>query len=660
MLKQKHLSQRIRFMTNSLIIILVLLNTTIQVTKLSRIEVENAHNNVKQTLGITQAQFNGWVDEKKVFLETLINSIEFNQSYLDLDQLEHEIASLSGTVKDISTIYIGTNQGRLIHSDYWRPSADFIVTERMWYIDAINSDTFIMTPPYLDATTGGIVASMAQKITNNSGQPIGVLSIDITLDSLINLISSSETDEGLYAFVVNEAGDILMHSDPTLAPQADGSMINLDSTKAKYEDFFVTERANEAVTGINAAGDSVYSAFTLVPNTDWVIITNYPTKYTTQTIVLEILVALLIFLGGLIFSTIAIANFVKKYITPINQVANSLTEISKGNLNINTANIPRSSWEIDTLTDSLVVVTNSLNMYIKEISDILLNYANGDFTAVPQQNYVGSFSAIKTSLTDISHSLRELLADTNHSATEVSTAANNIAESAGELADATVSQATLLSEFKENTHNIATDIINSIEDIDNSYKSISEMAHKANESKEVANNMESAMNLISSSTQEILKIINQVEDIASQTNLLALNASIEAARAGEAGRGFTIVASEVRELSGKTSEIVKTIYDIINTNLDSVKQGEEMVALTTNVLDNIIEASRETAIVSKNIRDNALNQRDALQDMTSETNRLAQDISKNAAISEENVAISEELSTQANILKSKLDKFIID
>ncbi len=141
---------------------------------------------------------------------------------------------------------------------------------------------------------------------------------------------------------------------------------------------------------------------------------------------------------------------------------------------------------------------------------------------------------------------------------------------------------------------------------------------------------------------------------------MALNASIEAARAGEAGKGFTIVASEVRELSTKTTETVKDIYEIIKTSLASVEQGEQMVTLTTNALEEIIVSSDQTAQVSKDIRDNALRQKESLYKIVEDTEKLSDDISKNASISEENVAISQELASQAENLKCQMEFFVIE
>jgi len=658
MVKQKKLSSKIRMRVNYLMMTLITINALIKVVDLSSLTLENAHNNVNQTLNTSLAHFEGWVKEKIAFLKTLSLTIEHDTNGIDFELLQKEFAASKSLLSDIDSVYIGTPNQIFIHSDYWIPPADYDATTREWYIQALKANDFYMTSPYVDATTGQLVVSLSKKLVDSNNVFIGVIGIDIQLTKLAEIVDNLSTSDGLYSFITNTNNDILMHSNKDLLPQLDGTMFNMETSVSDYENLFKDTPGNIS-TNITTSGVNVYSGYYNIPHTTWKVVTNFPTYHTTQVIVTEIAVAIVTILATLAFSTIVIARFVKKDILPINQVAEALTQISQGNLNVNVSAIPKNSKELDTLTGSLNVVSISLNNYIKEISSILADYAHGDFRPTPKQKYIGDFVAIKTSLIDISNSLKTLLSDTTFSANEVNDAATNISSSASELASLTTSQSDLLNVFRSNIGDIVAEIIGNLEQIDNSYNNISEMATKAHNSKTVSNDMVNAMQHISESTNQILEIINQVESIASKTNLLALNASIEAARAGEAGRGFTIVANEIRLLSGTTSEIVKTIYDIISINLENVKKGEEMVALTTNVLDDIIHSSTSSAKISKNIRDHALRQREELHKIVDDTNHLATDISKNAAISQENVAISQELASQAEVLKSQMDNFII-
>ncbi|ONI44384.1 hypothetical protein AN641_07420 [Candidatus Epulonipiscioides gigas] len=657
---QKPLATRIRKMVNYLMLGLITINSIIKVSELSNVAIDNAHNNVNQLLSRSISDFNGWIENKLIFIQTLSTTLEVTKSYINHDELQHELANLEEVLVDLEAVYFATPDKKIIHSDYWEAPPDYDPTSREWYIKALTTDTFYMTEPYVDATTGELVVSFSDAIRDENNQVVGVLGMDIYLTTLHDIIKNISNEDGLYSLIVNNNYEILVHIDDDLLPQKDGTTTSLsNNSKSDYKELF-SSQANTIVKAVTTSGEKVYSSYSILPYTDWKVITNYPTKYTTNIIITEIIIALITTIGSLIISLLFILKFVKKYINPIDQVVNALTQLSQGNLSTNSSEIVKNSTELESLTNSLTAVSTSLSGYIREISDVLSSYAKGDFRVQPQQHYIGDYNTIKNSLIDIANSLKTVLSGTTLSANEVSDAADNISQSATQLADITFSQTELVSKFKENTNHIATDIISNLEEIDHSYNNILKMSTKANDSKAVSNDMVEAMQLISNSTKEILHIIKQIEDIASQTNLLALNASIEAARAGEAGRGFTIVAGEIRTLSSDTAEIVQTIYEIINTNLASIEKGEKMVALTTEVLDDIIISSTESAATSKGIRDHALQQRDALQQIISDTDMLSRDISKNAAISQENVAISQELASQANMLKSQMEKFIIE
>ncbi|OOB78652.1 MAG: hypothetical protein BEN19_08715 [Epulopiscium sp. Nuni2H_MBin003] len=657
--KQSMLANKMRWIINILIIILISLSSTIKVVQMSSMTIENSHSMVINTAEIVEWQFEAWFAEKATFVNTVAQDISLYQSYNDLNNLDKHLAATVKNIPESTAMYLYTLNGQWAHSTGWRPESNSTIdyTTREWYTGVLETNSTYVTTPYIDSSSGYLVIAIASPVTDSNGNTIAVLSMNIKVAALQEMIEALDTDDGLYAFVITPVGDILMHPSHALLPTEDG-MINLDTTSADYTNL-IKSNAGDIATITSSSGTKSYSAYQEIPIADWRIIVNYPTSYTTKVIITEAITGILLVIAAIIIVNFIIIGFVKKYIDPINKVVECMQSISNGNLNINTTNISRSSYELNSLTDALDVVSKNLHNYITEISSVLNSYSDGDFRPVPEQNYVGDFVAIKNSLSDISIRLRSLLSDTTSSTREVNVAATNIAESAMELAEITASQTEVLSNFKENTSNIATDIISNIESIDKSYITISDMVEKANNSKIIANDMVEAMKIISSSTKEIEQVIKSIEDIASQTNLLALNASIEAARAGEAGRGFTIVATEVRELSSKTATTVQDIYEMIKANLVSVEKGEQMVSLTTSALEEIIIASNDTATASKEIRDNALSQRESLKQIISDTEQLSDDISKNASISEENVAISEELAAQAENLKNQMDYFTI-
>ncbi len=654
---KKPLAKIIHWMVGILIVVLVSINSILKVSELSKFTIDNANLTVITNAELAISKFEGWLNERVTFIDTLANQLKFYGSYNDLTRLESYLYNIENNISDIDALFFATDSD-FVHSN-WDASENFDHTQRDWYSGALsNNGQIYISDPFANTSSNKLVISISREVIDQNGDTAGVIGIVVSLTALNDFIADFETDEGLYVFVIDGDYNILMHPEESYQPTIT-STTNLRNLSGEYS--YLTSTGEGIISVIQSSyGNQCYALHKYVDNTDWIIVTCYPTKYTTEAIITEIILGVALILIALFISKIAIKFFVRKYINPLNDLVNMLIKLSKGDFQVSFLNIPAESIELELLAETSEIVAKNLHNYIDEISSILNSYSDGDFTPVPEQSYVGEFQEIKTSLHSISSRLTILLSDTASSTNEVNIAATNIAESATELANLSTYQANLLGTFKINTTNIATDIINNIEAIDQSYNTISAMSQKANDSREVSQELVCSMHSISDSTKRIQEIIHSIEDIATQTNLLALNATIEAARAGESGRGFAVVAHEVRELSNKTSEIVKDIYNILNTNLLSVSKGEEIVTLTTQTLDEIIVASADTAEVSKTIRDNALTQRDELHKIVADIEVLANEISKNASISQENVAISEELAAQSDNLKDQMEYFLIN
>ncbi len=409
----------------------------------------------------------------------------------------------------------------------------------------------------------------------------------------------------------------------------------------------------------NGHGDDYYSSVRSIEDTPFKVVANYPASEVRVNIFEEVWTCIILLTVGFLVVWLVIVIVIKRFIAPLEDVVKALDEIKNGNLNVQTAHIQMPNKEITNLVNSLQVVSSTMTLYVNEIDEVLDSFADGDFTKEPKQTYIGDFGKIKVSLLNISKHLKELLSNTQSSTNEISTGSNQIACSAQELAQLTIDQCSLIKDFKQETVQVAEDIINIIEDINKSYEIVDAMANKAMHGTSQGKYLAEAMQLISKSNSEMTAVIKSIEDIAEQTNLLALNAAIEAARAGESGRGFAVVASEVRDLSLKTAEIVNSIYIMINDNIQSITKGEEFVEIAVVALDDIAAASEETRNVSKQVSENAVTQKDSLHRIIVNVELLESEMTKNAGISQENVAISQELEAQLETLKDQLSHFVI-
>ncbi len=360
----------------------------------------------------------------------------------------------------------------------------------------------------------------------------------------------------------------------------------------------------------------------------------------------------------MIISKVVIIRRVATLSKPLKDSVKVLSSLKEGKLKVDTSSINVNSAEVAIIVESIDEISNALQLYIAEISSTLKAFSKGDLMRKPSEiEYIGDFKEIDDSLSRISDKLCHLIVDISESTKVVDEDAVYLAQSSAHMTQGTIEQRELVKQFRANSVDITNNIAQSIDQVDKTYDIVRQMKQKASYGQTVANETVDAMHDIIDSTKQISTIIVSIHDIAEQTNLLSLNATIEAARAGESGRGFAIVASEINRLAARTSQTVKEIQDILGHNLETVSLGEIKVANTSKALEEIMIAAQQNEDAASKVRQNALSQRQSLDEMATGTTELSHQIDVGAAISEENATISEELTAKVEELREQLSKF---
>ena len=166
-----------------------------------------------------------------------------------------------------------------------------------------------------------------------------------------------------------------------------------------------------------------------------------------------------------------------------------------------------------------------------------------------------------------------------------------------------------------------------------------------------------AMGEINSCSNEVHNIIKTIEDIAFQTNILALNAAVEAARAGSAGKGFAVVADEVRNLAAKSADAAKSTTELIEKTLAVVNNGSRLTDLTRDSLLSVVDGAETVTEHIRAISQASKEQENAITNIKESISQISTVVHSNTATSEESAAASEELASQAQILKSLTGQF---
>lgn len=363
----------------------------------------------------------------------------------------------------------------------------------------------------------------------------------------------------------------------------------------------------------------------------------------------RVIIMLVILSAVCIAATILICSMVTRNIVrPINEVKEASNTISNGRLNI--ALGYRSKDELGQLADDIRRTAKVLNSYVSEIQSGLTALGNGRLNYRSEVEFKGDFVALGNGLKEISRLLRNSLQQINSSAEQVSNSSQALAQGASE-------QAGSIEELAVSINEIAQSVKDNADSAVDSSRQAALVGQKLEECDGQMETLMKSIHEVKNNSGKITGIVRQIEDIAFQTNILALNAAVEAARAGDAGRGFSVVAEEVRRLATKTAGASKLTAELVEKNSDAVSDGMDAVNLTAQTLKTSVEGARQVSHKMDKISETSVQQADAITQIRKSVELISEIVQGNSATSEESAAASEELSAQAQLLKELVERF---
>jgi len=559
------------------------------------------------------------VHDMEVFSERISLNMYQGESSPDLRIMFSQYRDLH---PEAEITYMGTSHGLFIQEPDVGVPEGYDPRKRPWYIDAMErKGEFIISDPYISASTNEMVVTISQAIKDGSG----VVAVDINLNYLQGLTNQVKIGETGYAILLDRSKKYIAHPTEvagnevvdslatTLYAQENGQLdVTLDGEQ-RIMVFVTNELTGWKLAGSIATAEIVAAAAPILKRTAFI-------------------------LGiAIIIGAVAVFFITKSIIAPIIRLKEQAITISEGDL---TQNIKiQSNDEIGHLGQAFNSMQESLRTLIQNVesSAELVASSAGQLSASAEQTSDAT-AQVATSIQEVAHSA-EMQTDgvdgASRSLADISVGVTQIADNSvkvSELAYRATKEAEIGGQAVSDTVNQMTSIHTSVIESNAITKSLHERS------------------------KEVRSILNVITAIAEQTNLLALNAAIEAARAGEHGKGFAVVADEVRKLAEQSQSSATEIHEIVQgIQVDTANSVEIMEQITENVqggvdvsneaiekFNHILQSLKEITPQMEEVSATAEQVSAAVQEVTATTNEIASSAQGNAAASQQVAASSEE------------------
>ncbi|NFE74464.1 methyl-accepting chemotaxis protein [Clostridium botulinum] len=444
-------------------------------------------------------------------------------------------------------IYLATKDGGYINWPETYIPEKYDPTIREWYKFAIEGNGEIRrTDPYID-TTNTMITSNARIVKDSSGNIIGAVGIDVEQSSISNILNNMKTGKTGFFMIVHDNGTIM----------ADGNNIennfkNIKDVNIENLDNLLDKDSYQFDVKIN--GEKYFVNSKKVEGADWNLAALISEKELNQNMIQTNILFLCIAVIMVLAISIIIIKNVRKITNPIEESAKYLEEIGKGNfiIEINNKYLERSD-EIGIIINGIQDMKNALVNLIYKIKDESTSIEN------EVDNVIEDVNVLNTNLEDISAATEELTA----SVEETAATTDEMALTSKEIEKAIISIANKSKEGADNAKEISKRANTTKENVVISKNKANDIFISTKGKLEEAIESSNVVNQINILSDSIMKITEQ-------TNLLALNAAIEAARAGESGKGFSVVAEEIRKLAEQSKQTVLEIQDVTGKVTGSV------------------------------------------------------------------------------------------
>ncbi|WP_261922952.1 methyl-accepting chemotaxis protein [Shewanella sp. NFH-SH190041] len=444
--------------------------------------------------------------------------------------------------------FVGDEQGNM-YDAHLKNRSGYDSRKRPWYQLAKSAGQQIVTPPYRTKTDHTVVITISEPIQ------AGVVGASVPIQSIIDGVTELSLPDNGFAILVQNNGNVIGYHDPSKIMQP---LSKIDDGLYKHLGQFTDSQ--EGFQEINFDGDNRQKLVWAqkVAGTDWVLLLVLDKATLEAPLGKMLWIQLSLALIALILGAVAISIQINRLFLPLNHVSQALAAIASGGGDLTRRIEVETADEIGELADSFNSFAASQHQLIRHIrllsselggiaeGTLALNHASANELQRQQQDV----SMVATAITELASATQEIA----HNAEQTAKAAEQSAVSSEQ-------GKCLVEKTRQSIHDLADEVVQATD-------VITELSRHA---------------------QAITGVLSTIQGIAEQTNLLALNAAIEAARAGEQGRGFAVVADEVRVLSYRTQESTKEINTTIETLQRTMANAVERMQASQTLADRSVK-----------------------------------------------------------------------